>query len=331
MMKARMTRRSFLAGAGCLCGGVALASWFGRSALAYELRSAWPITCRDAILRHTGHKDCWSALRAVGAEGVEIRVADDLTLPDLFHPAAKYTAATAAGVERLAADAKAAGQRITAFCMTNRFEEQPEAEIHCCGKLARAAQTLGVPTIRIDVVPVKLARAEFLKLSVETLKKVIVATESTGVAFAVENHGTTTNDPDFLNALFEGVGSKRLGLTLDACNFYWFGHPLSKIYELCEAFAPRVFHTHCKNIRYPADQRERQRPMGWKYAEYGSQVEESDIDFARIAAILHKAGYHADLCVEDEFLGKFSAAEATKRLAKEVAFLKQVRTDISDK
>jgi sugar phosphate isomerase/epimerase len=83
---------------------------------------------------------------------------------------------------------------------------------------------LGVPAIRIDVVPAKLARSEFLKLAADALAKIIADTEPTGVAFAIENHGTTTNDPAFLSALFEKVGSQRLGLTLDTANFYWFGH-----------------------------------------------------------------------------------------------------------
>lgn len=290
-----------------------------------------PATCVDGMLQHLGQKDCWSALRAVGAEGVQVDIGSDLTLPSLFHPSTKYTLATPAGVEQLATDAKAAGQQITAFCMHNRFEEQPEVEIKWCSELALAAQTLNVPVIRIDVVPVKLARPDFLKLAIETLSKIIAATESTGVRFAVENHGNTTNDPTFLNPLFDGVGSKRLGLTLDTGNFYWFGHPLSKVYELCETFAPRVFHTHCKNIRYPAEEREKQRPMGWKYAEYGCPIDKGDIDYARVAAILHKAGYRHDLCVEDEFLSKLSATEAVGTLANEVQLLKRVRTAASEK
>jgi len=289
-----------------------------------------PATCVDGILQHLGQKDIWSALRTVGAEGVQVDVVAGLTLSGLFHPTTKYTLATPAGVEQLATDAKAAGQQITAFCMHNRFEEQPEVEIKWCSELAHAAQTLNVPVIRIDVVPVKFARPEFMKLAIQTLGKIIEATESTGVKFAVENHGTTTNDPTFLNSLFDGVGSKRIGLTLDTANFYWFGHPLSKVYELCEAFAPRVFHTHCKNIRYPAEEHEKQRPMGWKYAEYACPIDKGDIDYARVAAILHKAGYRHDLCVENEFLGKLSTAEATKTLAREVQLLKRVRIAVSD-
>jgi sugar phosphate isomerase/epimerase len=322
-----MTRRTFLNRAGCLGAAAAMAGPLGQSILAAEKasRPAWPVTCRDAMLRQTGAKDCWSALLAIGAEGVEAVVNEELALPGLFHPDVKYTAATPAGLERLTADAKTAGQRITALCMNNRFEQRPDEEIVWCRKVAAAAKTLGVPAIRVDVVPQKLARDEFLKSAIETLRKVMAETEPTGVRFAIENHGNTTNDPDFLTALFDGVGSQRLGLTLDTGNFYWFGHPLSKLYGLYEKFAPRAFHTHCKSIRYPEADRERQRPMGYKYGEYHGPIYDGDVDFRRVIGILQKAGYDNDLCIENESLGKKPPEEAVKILAKEIEMLKKLR------
>ena len=295
--------------------------------MADEKPSCLLVTCRDVTVRQAGQPDTWSALQTVGAEGVELQVDADMTLPGLYHPTKKYTLATTEGVEQLAADAKAAGQRITGFCLSNRFEQRPKVEIKWCTQAARVAQTLGVPAIRLDVVPARLAKADFLKLAVAALRKIIALTESTGVAFGVENHGHTTNDPAFLNALFKGVGSERLGLTLDTGNFYWYGHPLSKVYELFEAFAPRVVHTHCKSIRFPAEEREKQRPIGWKYMEYNCPIDRGDIDFARLVAILRKAGYHNDLCIEDESLGKLSGpAEVAQTVAGEVQLLKRLRS-----
>jgi len=324
-MNDSLTRRRFLAHSCHLCGGIALASLAGDSVLAKQQATTWPVTCRDAMLRHTGQKDCWSAMQAIGAEGVEAHIAEDLSLPGLFHPKVKYTAANTAGIEQVAADARNAGQQITAFCMFNRFDERPQQEIAWCRRGARAAQVLAVPAIRIDVVPQKRSRDDFLKHAVHTLSAVIKQTESTGVRFAVENHGNTTNDPDFLKALFDGVGSDRLGLTLDTGNFYWFGHPLSEVYRWYETFAPRVFHTHCKSIAYPEDQRERRRPMGWKYAEYHVPIYQGDIDFARVISILRKAGYANDLCIENESLGRLRADQATANLAKEIRLLKRLR------
>lgn len=328
-MNEPITRRGFLAGAGGLCAAASMPGPLGRLALAEEAqRPAWPVTTRDAMLRHVGKPDCWAASKAVGSEGMEAIINEDLSLPGLFHPEVKYTAAGKEGVERLRADLRAAGQRITALCMFNRLDERPEAEIKWCGQVARIAKSLDVPAVRIDVVPHKMPRPEFLKLAIVTLKKVLADTEPTGVRFAIENHGAVTNDPEFLTALFDGVGSDRLGLTLDTGNFYWFGHPLSKLYGLFETFASRAFHTHCKGIHYPQADRERQRPMGWKYDQYQCPIYEADVDFARFTAILDKAGYSGDLCVENEALGKLSGAEAAKTLSREIALLKELRAKL---
>ncbi len=304
-----VTRREFIAGA---AAAAVLSGIPGKAGL--------HVGCRDVHLKATGAADCWAALAAIGADGIEAEISESLVLQGLYP--AGYSVADDAGLAKLAADLKASGKRISAFCMHNQFDKRPDAEVEWITKAARAAKALGVPALRIDVVPQKSGREAFLKLAVETLKKAVQATETTGVGLGIENHGNTTNAPEFLKALFDGVGSKRLGLTLDTGNFYWFGHPLSKIYEYFEALAPRVFHTHCKSIRYPEAEREKKRPMGWEYGKYCCPIDEGDVDFKRLVSILRKAGYANDLCVEDESLGRFPAAERKAVLAREVAFLK---------
>jgi len=323
-MTESLTRRSFLKGSSRLLAGVGTATLFAGSAAAEENKQTLSVGCRDAHLKETGAKDCWSAMQSIGAEVVEAVINDDLALPGLFHGERKYSVATAAGIEQLAADMKAAHKRISALCMSNRFEERPDFEVQWGSKAARAAQALGVKAIRIDVVPRKLAAADFLEFAVKTLKRLVAATAETGVAFGIENHGGTTNNPEFLQPLFERVGSQRLGLTLDTGNFYWFGHPLSKVYELYEAFAPRTCHTHCKSIKFPEDQRQKRRPVGWEYGKYNCPIYEGDIDFRRVVKILRGAGYTNDLCVEDESLGKFPAGERRAILAKEIRLLKDL-------
>jgi len=337
-MPAQTTRRAmlqqsctFLAGAGLVALGAAPARAIGKGRLIKRAAQGTVpaathllVGCRDVMLKNAGGVDCWKDLHAAGAQMVELNVADDLSLPTLVHPTKKYTLATKAGIDELAADAKAAGCKIGAFCMSNKFDLRPDFEVEWVGRTAQAAKALGVKAIRIDVVPRKKLDAEFLDTSVKTLKRVIAGIASTGVKLGVENHGRITNDPDFLQKLFDGVGSPLLGLTLDTGNFYWFGHPISKIYGLYEKFAPRAVHTHCKSIRYPDDQRDQQRKMGWEYAKYNCPVYEGDLDFRRIVAILKKANYQGALCIENESLGKFPEAERAKVLAREVAFLKGV-------
>jgi sugar phosphate isomerase/epimerase len=184
---------------------------------------------------------------------------------------------------------------------------------------------LGIQAIRIDVVSYKVPVDQFLDPAVTALRKLIEITEGTGVRFGVENHGPSGNNPAFLSPLLDRVGSKRLGVTLDTGNFYWFGHPLSKVYELIETFAPRVVHTHCKNIGYPANQREVRRPMGWEYATYEAPIDRGDIDFVRVIKILRAAGYTGDLCVENEALRRLPEGERASVLAREIAYLKRLR------
>ena len=205
--------------------------------------------------------------------------------------------------------------------MHNHFDQRPDFEVEWGVKTAQAAQALGVKAIRIDIVPRKAMGDKFLDFAVDIMTKLMKATESTGALFAVENHGNTTNNPEFLRSLFERVGSKRLGLTLDTGNFYWYGHPLSKVYQYFAELAPRVYHTHCKSIRYPESEREKTRKMGWEYAKYNCPVYEGDIDFARVAKILRKAGYNNDLCIENESLKRFPEKERGQIVAREIRFL----------
>jgi len=321
-MRELLGRREFIAKSTCALAGAGVTLLAARSTSSQPAAQQIRVTCRDAHLRTTQEKDCWSAIAKLGAQGVEASVADDLTLPGLFHPGQKYSLAAAEGVERLAADMQAAKQPITALCMSNRFDDRPEFELKWCTQAAEAAKALGVKAIRIDVWPHKLPAAEFLDFAVRTMKTLIDATESTGVGFGIENHGGTTNNPEFLRKLFAGVGSPRLGLTLDIGNFYWYGHPLAKIYELCSEFVSRVFHTHCKSIRFPAGEREKKRAMGWGYEKYCCPIDAGDIDYRRVVEILRKAGYANDMCVEDESLGKFPAAEQSAVVARELRYLR---------
>ena len=335
------SRRQFLRISACIAAGTgalrALGAEAPTAAEPHQATAAEPhgptaaepptllVAVRDAHLRDTSKKSCWEALQSVGAEGVEVEVKDDLSLPGMPHPERGYSIADDAGIERVAADAKAAGVRIAAFCLHNSFDQRPEFELDWVVKASRAAKALGTPVLRLDFWPRKLSGDEFLEFAVDMGKKLVEKTEDSGVSFGVENHGEVTNQPEFLDKLLGGVGSKRFGLTLDTGNFYWFGHTLSSLYEIYQTLAPRVHHTHMKSIKYPEVSREKRRARGWEYAKYNCPIYEGDIDFAKVIAILKKAGYKNALCIEDESLGKVQNGERGAILRKEVEFLKKLR------
>ena len=318
-----MTRRVFLGKAGGLVLGAGLLACPGR-AIGEEKRKPLLLAVRDVYLRGTGEKDCWAAMKHLGVGGAEVVVQRDFSCPNLFAPGKEYTIGSSEGIGALAEDLRLQKLKISAFCLNNRFDENPDAEVSWSTSVARAAQKLGVKAIRIDVVPRRLQGEEFLKFAIQTCRRLVEQSEGTDVGFGIENHGGTTNQVEFLEKLFDGVRSERMGLTLDTGNFYWFGYPLEKLYGIYRKFSRRVHHTHCKNIRYPEEMRNRQRAVGWEYGKYNCPIDEGDIDLGKVVGILREAGYGNDLCIEDESLGKFPESERTGVLKREVEFLRKL-------
>lgn len=317
-----VSRRHFIRTTGTL---VASAGIFSLGKLQAAASTPWTVACRDQHLKTAGKPNSWACAKALGAEGIEVNVGIDLGCPNLESAAGKYSLASEKEIQTLKEDAARNQCRITAFVMNNRLDERLEQELEWARKLVKAATQLGVKAIRIDVWPHKLGEKEFLSFAIDACKRLCEIAAGTDVRYGIENHGKVTNNPEFLDQLFAGVGSPALGLTLDTANFYWYGHPLSELYGIYEKFASRAVHTHCKNIKFPEDKKNVRRPMGWEYDKYNCPIYEGDIDYKRLLAILHRANYSGDLCVEDESLGKFPAGERATVLQKEMAMLKELR------
>ncbi len=289
-------------------------------------KSRWPIACRDSHLNATGQPDCWAAMKYLGIKHAEVTTAIDMTCGGLYHPTKKYSLANTQSVQELRDDLKANDCAISALCMSNRLDEQLEKELEWMKKMAAVAGKFGVKTIRIDVVPRAIKRDQFLPFAIKACKQLCEISGAEGIRLGIENHGNTTNDPDFLEKLFDGVGSDYLGLTLDPANFYWYGHPLKDLYPIYEKFAKRAFHTHCKTIHYPEDKKNIRRQVGWEYDKYTVPVYEGDIDYARVVEILRRANYQGDLCLENECLGHFPKAQAGEILKKELELPVRVKS-----
>lgn len=286
----------------------------------------WAITCRDAHLRETGCPDSWSALKAIGADGAEVTVDRDLACNHLYAPDEKFSLASTEAIDALGRRFRDHQLKVWAFCLGNRFDTHRDEEIACTVKTAEAAAKLGVPAVRVDIVPRswKGTQDEFCKYAAEAMREIVQQTSHTNVRFGVENHGHATNDVNFLRGLIDGVGSERFGVTLDTANFYWFGYPLERLYEIYAEFAPHTCHTHCKSINYPVEDRQRQRPTGYEYGKYNCPVYAGDIDFKRVGGILRAASYTGDLCIENESLGKFPEQQRVEVLKKEIDHLRSI-------
>ena len=92
-MRTPLSRREFLGQSARLAAGATAAALAPQIALADTSKAAICLSCRDVHLRQVGPKDAWSAIDALGADGVEATIGDDLSLPVLLHSSRKYTTA----------------------------------------------------------------------------------------------------------------------------------------------------------------------------------------------------------------------------------------------
>ena len=220
------------------------------------------------------------------------------------------------------------GVKISAILMANNFNAPDlEAELNWVIKTIQLADILGISAIRIDAIMSgerEMALEKRQSHFAGCIHKILDATASSDVPLGIENHGFQGNDPDFLDGVLASVGSERLGLTMDMGNFYWAGHPLDKVYEILEHFAPVTKHTHVKNIAYPEEVRNTQRQLGWEYGKYSCPIPDGDIDIARVAGFLKESGYNGGLNIEDESVGKFSPEERANVLKRDAEHLKKI-------
>ncbi len=321
------SRRSFLksavvaSAAGFTLGLGATEAWAAPRAK----KPRWELSCRDNLLAMIGAKNCWEAMDRLGITGVEAASARGFKSNGFFHDEKKYDLTNDAGIKELKKDLKKEKKNITAFLMGNKLEGDLVEELKYAEIVVNAAEILKVPAIRIDVYPSKMSKEDFLPVAINACKKLCDLLKGTKIRYAIENHGSVTNDPWFLDRLFDGVGSDKLGLTLDTANFYWYGHPLDDLYDIFERYAGKAYHTHCKSIKYPEDKRNSKREMGWEYGKYASPIDEGDIDFERFAQIMKAAKYKADMCLENEIVSRLKTPEERfGQLKREIDYLARV-------
>jgi len=259
---------------------------------------------------------------------VEAALTSHLTLPapvDSLHPglSVRTPAEIAAAAEAYAA----CGCRLCAlFLPTNFNAPRRDPEVDWTVTALEIARGLGVGVVRVDGAmsgPDHLTRRRRVALFTEAVERILAATPGSPVRLAIENHGRQGNDLAWLEEVLARTDPARVGLTLDPANLYWAGASLSEVYAAVERLAPRVFHVHLKNVRYPEAVRERSRPLGWEYGRCVAPVLAGDLDYRRILALLRAAGYAGALALEEESLAKVPPAERAGLLRKTVEALRE--------
>jgi len=287
------------------------------------------VSIRDDIVL-MGYPTIADGLEALGIDAVELEVRRDMTVRNVMPSNGDefVTLDSKAAIESYAEFLAEQGVRVSAFLLHNDFNRDDwDAEVKWVTNVVETAAAMAIPAVRIDAVmtgerdiPIEDRVTRFA----DSMKQVLDATDYHIVELGIENHGFQGNDPDFLDKVLDSVGSPRLGLTLDSGNFYWAGHPLSRVYEIIEHFASRVKHTHIKNISYPEETRETQRELGWRYGDFVCPIPDGDVDHFKVYRLLKDAGYSGDICIEDESLGKFPENKRDEVLLRDAEHLRGV-------
>ncbi|MGC8834109.1 MAG: sugar phosphate isomerase/epimerase family protein [Armatimonadota bacterium] len=288
------------------------------------------LSVRDDIVRYAGYKSILEGLRDLDIPTVELSVDRNCTVSALEPVDGRtgFDLTSDSDLLQLKSHINEREVGISAFLVANDFGAQNlESEIQWVASAVRAADTLGVPAVRIDAVMSGedlLPMEERLRRFADAVRKVLDATSGCAVDLGMENHGVQGNNPDFVLGLLDAVGSPRFGLTLDSGNFYWAGHPLEEVYSIFGRLAPYTKHTHLKNISYPEEVRNRKRDVGWKYETYVSPLPDGDIDHGLLVTFLREAGYDRDLTLEDESLGRYPVEERPRVLRRDADHIRSL-------
>ncbi len=281
---------------------------------------------RDGTVLHAGYATILDGLKALDIRAIEADFNRNSALPSVTDPKKFYPVVTKEEIAAYKKHLEEHKVKVSAFLLANDLNaDDLDAELAWMGRAIRAAHALGVKAVRIDSAMKGQQELPFdvrVRKFVTGIKRLIEMTKDAPADMGIENHGYQGNDPNFLHAVFDGVASNRLGMTLDTGNFYWRGHPLEKTMKVIEEFAPLAKHTHIKNISYPADKRNVEREMGWEYGKYVCPIPDGDIDHTKVVGFLKKAGYDRDLCIEDESLGKFAPDERKRVLDRDARYIK---------
>lgn len=279
------------------------------------------VAIRDVLVRSLGFHNVFEGLKWLGVNSIELALDKKLK--------AVAFSSSLSDLDSLNEFISKLGENevnVCALLLANDFgSEDLESEIKYVKKGIEVAKRLGVKVVRVNAVMrprLSWTLEDMLSVTVNSLKSALCS--DSVVWLAVENHGVVSNKREFLRGLFEMTKGLSIGLTLDTCNFYWYGYPLNEVYEIYEEFAKHVRHTHIKNAT----------SIGPKnsYRGRGSvkmqPLYEGDIDLKRAIRILWENGYDHDLTIEDESLGRYSIRDRREIVLKDVQFLKETLREV---
>ena len=157
--------------------------------------------------------------------------------------------------------------------------EQRDGQVAMTKQWVERAALLGAPCLRVFAgsVPEGATVEQARAWCIECLQECLPVAEQHGVMLALENHGGITDTAEHVLSIITAVDSDWLGLNLDTGNF----HTADPYADLAAA-APYAVTTHLKSEIHPAG------------------GEATEVDCARLIAILQAANYRGYLSLEYE-------------------------------
>ena len=203
---------------------------------------------------------------------------------------------------------------------------QPERGEHAVMAL-RVLDAIGAGTLRLSLLwdeGTEATPEEVAEVSAGAAEPLLPDVARAGAMLAVEAPHLARGQPQFCRRLLQDINAERVGLALDAGEFYCAGFPLDGVYDLVREFAPHVRHVGCSNFRRPDELRGEYVELNEARQLYACGLGDGDLDYARIASILGAVGYSGALTVDCEFREGMEARARQDVLRRDVAFLKDV-------
>jgi len=282
------------------------------------------VAIRDATVSWLGYKEIVAGVKDLGLQSFELDVGRELKSEPILD------ISTESGRRTVVKMLEAENLRVCALYVSQDFtKENVEPEVKWVVDACKAASSLGVDAVRIDVPwspKPGVAVEEYAKMMAKCIREVLGRTKDLDVSLGMENHGMLGNSRGFFQEILNDVKSERLGLTLDTGNLYWYGYPLDEVYEIIESFAPYVKHTHLKSFSFSEERRQTRRKPGEDYPKNGAPLYKGDIDLRRVIKTLKKAGYDKDLTIEDDYryISNLPQEQGLDTVREEVKYMKSL-------
>lgn len=299
-----------------------------------ELGGRLEVLLCNPLIKQLGMGNVWEAAKAVGVRGIEISVNPDLSCPDLYvGNETPYKLDSPENAWRIRTDAL--NNNLETPVLVAPIELIPD-EIRVSGapewamELVRVAPHVGAkliyfPILTENFMATTIPDDAFVESAVFLLNDLVAQGNRFGVEIAFENLSVYWNRPEIAQKVLQEFTPQELGICLDPVNFYWYGHPLSRIPDLIKEMLPYTKHFHAKNVNHPEEKRQAERDPGWMYSEHSVSVEEGDLDFEQYIRLLVDTQYDGYVSIENDSLGKAEdPRDRLEILKRDVEYLERI-------